>query len=176
MTKYATLKQYQPYIDVIMADLGLTGKVNIVWEFGSWRTMGGDAILYAPMANGERYGRIRMEKTAPKQWTIKSIMHELKHIQQYYEGRLGRAYPETKITKRGTPKIVWKTKWMDQAFEFYGVSKNPRIQTKYLNQPWEVEAYAYQEEIDRLFPKLELPKQKLYIGAINKTKFYKMKG
>jgi len=174
MTKYATFKKYESYIKVIMDDLGLTGKVIIEWEFGVWRRMGGDAVLYATeFENGMRFGRIRIAKNAAHKWTLEAIMHELKHIQQYQQKRLHLAYPELVKTNRGTDKTVWKVKWMDQIMDFHDCSKNPKIQTMYMNQPWEVEAYDYQKEIYRLFPKLN---QKTYIGAINNIKFYKTKG
>ena len=174
--KYATLSKYQPYIDIIMDELGLTGKVKLEWVFGSWATMGGDAILYTPISNaGVRWGLVRINKTATHNYILQTIMHELKHIQQYFLNKLSPSYTVRIITNRGSVKHVWKTKWMDVEYDFYTTSKNPQMTLKYMSQPWEIEAYAYQTTVKRLFPNNKLPDSKKYIGRIDNIKFYKVK-
>jgi hypothetical protein len=174
MTKYATLKKYQPYIDVIMEDLGLNDKnVFIEWEFKLWHSMGGDAILYTPISStGIRWGKIRISNDARHIDTLQTIMHELKHIQQYLLDKLRPSYTKTVETKRGYT-YKWFTIWMGEEYPFYNTSRNAELNAKYRNQPWEIEAYEYQKEVSRLFPDGKLPQKKL-IGSVGKVKFYKL--
>jgi len=177
MTKYATLKKYQPYIDVIMEDLGLDSKnVFLEWEFKKWSSMGGDAILYTPIsATGVRWGTVRISHEALHNDILQTIMHELKHIQQYLLHRLEPTYTKLVKTNRGNNKYVWYTEWMGKEYLFHSTSKNPKLNNKYKSQPWEAEAYAYQTEVDRLFPNGKLPPAKKYVGSVGHIKFYKIR-
>ncbi len=177
MTKYATLKKYQPYIDAVMRDLKLEGKVVINWVFGSWKTFGGDAELYDTVfSNGMRYGQVRVDKTATHEYILMTIMHELKHIQQYVLGKLTRSYIVQHRTRTGRIVGKWKAKWMGKEYDFFGTSKNPKLDARYKAQPWEVEAYAYQSLSTKLFPNgkvLAQPKRKL-VGVVGTVKFFKI--
>jgi len=173
MTKYATQKQYQPYIDVIMADLGLTGLVHINLIFGQWKKMGGDAFLSPEKgSNGLQYATIRLNKYGSHLWILGSLMHELRHIWQAYIGLYENARLVTYKNKRGNIKYKWVAKWKGKDYDFYEPSKNPQIHKEYHNLPWEIDAYAYGDQIQRLFPNGNL---RQYIGKINGVTFYKIK-
>jgi hypothetical protein len=174
MTKYATLTKYQPYIDVIMNDLGLTGKVHIDWNFGKWRSYGGSAVLYTVVyPDGLRHGDVQIDNGGEHAWTLTTLMHELKHIQQYYMDRLTPSKCTMKLNKRGTKYIrTWSTVWEGIEQPIYGCSRSAKLNNKYLSQPWEVEAYDYQKEVARLFPNNKLQERKL-IGVVGRVKFYK---
>lgn len=177
MTKYATYTKYKPYIDVVMDDLGLTDKVRLEWVFGTWQKMDGDAILYIPESDdNKRFGIVRIDKCNSHIRTLETIMHELKHIQQYNTNRLKPAKYELYTTNRKTQKYAWFIEWLDVKYKFQGVSRNAQKRDKYFNQPWEKEAYAYQDEHKRLFSGGKLPPVKQYIGIVGKVTFYKTKG
>lgn len=177
--KYSTQKKYQAYIDVVMRDLKLTGKVFIEWEFGGpWRKFGGDAYLSdEETGTGMRYGRIRLDKTAGHAWTIRSIMHELKHIQQRITGKMSKGYKKAIKGKRGAINIVWVHKWMGVETQLYTSSpRNPKLNQKYMDSPWEIEARDYEKQATRLFPNNKVQDQgtRTLLGKVGKTTFYKI--
>lgn len=179
MTKYATLRKYQPYIDVIMDDLGLTGKVEIDFVFGSWRSKGGDARMYncglPQIENGLPRGLVRVDKCCSRLLTLEILMHELKHIQQYISGRLSiNVVWEHVITKRGALKSVPYRMWDGVKTQHHKLSMSKGYpNSEYLNLPWEQDARTYEKEVTRLFPNYKLPQKRKLIGVVGKVKFYK---
>lgn len=177
MTKYATQREYQPYIDVVMDALDLTDKVHLEWKFGTWRKMGGDAILYqTKFQNGKRYGVVRVDKTSTHESVLQTIMHELKHIQQYLNNHLSNSYLAPRTKRTGRVVFEWCIKWYNVEYKFHSISNNTKMHEKYRNQPWEVEAYAYQATHNILFPDGKLPTKRKRVGKAGKTTFYKVKG
>ncbi len=162
MTKYATQRKYQPYIDVIMDDLGLTGKVHIDWKFRNYKSMGGDAYLFTTKFDGVRYGEVRISNEVIHEDLILTLMHELRHIHQRLHNRL-KDGPEDKM------------EWDGKLYSSVRLKRNGKATKEYMLQPWEVDADNYEKEVERLFPNLEIQTRQ-YIGAIGKTKFYKIKG
>lgn len=175
MTKYATQRNYQPYIDAVMDDLGLTGKVDITWKFKAYSSMGGDAVLHGNKdSDFMPYGIIRIDHKATHDYIVKAIMHELKHIWQDYHGYY-EPFLHTYTTRRGTIGYKWMAKWHGQDYESFNHASadfHPDHK-KYWNSPWEVEAREYEKEQDRLFPNGK-PQAKKLIGSVGGATFYKI--
>lgn len=172
---YATQRKYQAYIDIIMEDLGLTGKVFIDWSFKPLRKISGNAILYGNTDDLMRYGEITIASRNSHRYTLLTIMHELKHIQQYYTGRLQNSDGEWNKKK---------TKWLhfslwdgERVRDYSNARPAQKKEFKgYLDSPWEVDARAYEDQLERLFPKAQLPEKRIFLGAIGNVKIYKVKG
>lgn len=178
--KYATLRTYQPYIDIVMDDLGLTGKVMLDFRFAPYTTMGGDAILYEGVyPNGKRYGEIRIDNRSRHDYILETIMHELKHIQQQLNGM--KMFFKTRINNRGRTVYDQYTLWLDgNEYKSYShaAKRTHKDHSKYLSSPWEADAYAYQNEVTRLFPNNQLPPKRIILGKMKHSgvTFYKIKG
>jgi hypothetical protein len=139
---YATQRRYQPYIDIIRRDLSLPDTLYIDFTFYPYKLKGGSAYYVR-----ENYAEVCIQSNASHHWTISALMHELKHVEQMYNGRL-----KIFLNNDGTD---WITTWFDVEMPWYDTTaklKNPEIRDKYRNSPWEVEASAYEEQIERLFP------------------------
>ena len=176
MGRKSYLDKYQPYIDIVMSDLGLTNKVNIQCEFGNWKSMGGDCILWKLTdTDGKRMGRVRVSKQSTHSYILETILHELKHIQQMYTERLSNTRQQMYKTKRGTIACKWVCDWEGKTIDFYTNSKNLRLDNLYKNQPFEAEAYEYQKKWNTLFPNGKLATIRQRIGKVGKTTFYKVK-
>lgn len=172
MTKYATLTQYQPYIDVIRRDLSLPDDLVVNFTFTTFTG------AYGGYTNWRgTYANVKLSKHSGKDWTLRALMHEFMHVQQYYNGRLGWVFVPAEYHKSG--RLVkntnkWMQSWYGKLYNALGASNNLMRNTKYMNQPWELEAVEYQNTIDKLFPDLTMPKT--YLGeASDGTKFYKRK-
>ncbi len=172
----ATQAKYQKYIDVIMDDLGLTGKVYVEWRFSVYTSMGGDAKLYdAITSDGKRFARIRLCNDSSHEWTLTAIMHELRHIWQSYHGRLGKAVWKTEFTKRGKKVMTAYKQWDGVEYKNAPLQKGKGT-PEYYALPWEIDAREYEKKVNKLFPKgklLELENKREYIGVVGKVKFYK---
>lgn len=168
--KYATLTKYQPYIDIIRKDLGLPDDLIITIKFRPFRgrAVGG----YANWPNRH----IELNNQSTHEWTISALMHEFKHIQQYYTGKLDWIWITAEYTKAGC-KVrntgKWMQLWKGQLMTPLGASVNPQLNARYRQLPWEREAYAYQDEIRRLFPRLTVSKKLIGISRYG-TKFYRI--
>lgn len=168
--KYATLSVYQPYIDIMCDDLALPSldKLNVQVVFNHQHVYRTGSAVYYPTTN---YGELYVYKKGSKTETLKTLAHELKHIQQFYYRRL--VYHNTKIGNKkynvlfdGIPGKIYKGGLTNKQYN------------EYKNSPWEVEARAYEEQaITRLFPYGDLPMlpiRRFYIGTIGTTDFYKL--
>ena len=153
--RYATRTKYQPYIDVIMDDLNIPRDINVKFEFTSCGRRYGGRAFYNKELN---WGYVKLSKYFSHIWTLSSIMHEYMHIQQYYEGRL---------KGRGD-----SAEWMGKEMKIYAPSRKAE-KDEYNNSPWEIEARAYEDEVDRLFPKGVIQNRK-HVATVNGTKFYKV--
>lgn len=152
--KYATLSVYQPYIDIICKDLGIPSlkQLCIVVKFNNKYVYQTGEAYYDKQFN---HGYIEVYKKASKAETLRILLHELKHIQQYYTGKLklGKGYTDL---------------WEDQPI----ISFKKRD----MDTPWEIEAFSYEDELYRLFPGLKLPDMREYIGSNNHgSKFYRIR-
>jgi hypothetical protein len=161
---------YRPYVNEILRDLDLCD-ITIDLHFGRYTKIGGD-VYYNGLL---KYAEIRIDKGS-KAWVISVLMHELRHI---WQEKTGIALRREKIVKgkRGGIHREYITIWKGKEYPEYN---NATLEThkdhkKYINSPWEIDARAYEAEVTRLFPNLEIPKR-LKIGTIGKTTFYKMKG
>lgn len=167
--KYATVKNYRPYIEVIQRDLQLPDSLYINLYFGLFSSKGGDARYV-----NERYANIRITKDQGHEWTIQALLHEIKHIEQFHTKRL-----EHHCIKKRNGKCSWHYKWKGEVhlqYNKYVHSDNPTLFKLYEQSPWEIEAVDYEKSLLWLFPNLELPARRIYIGQTTKgTKFYKVK-
>lgn len=158
--KYFNELTAQPFVDAILADLGLTGKIQVLTiKFGTYTTMNGDIEYYDIPHNDGKYVwcTIRANRKQELRATLETLMHELKHLQQYYTGAL--AHTGKKNYKRWNGIEMQDIPWQDSF-------------TKYMNLPWEKEAFEYETKIDRLFPGLQVQTKKL-IGVVGGVTFYK---
>ncbi len=176
MTKYSTYNNYEKYINVIMEDLGLPkDKVIIKWVFRKYKSMGGDAILYNTVGkNGERYGRVRIDNRQTHKDTLKIIMHELRHIQQFYSGKLSKGNNHEIITARGKVKYIFGREWDNVWYKHVKLSRSGQGSPEYYALPWEKDARFYEKDVNRLFPKNVIVK--MHVGNVGKVKFYKTEG
>ncbi len=169
--KYATLAKYQPYIDIIRKDLGIPDDLQITFKFRPFRGATGGYANWP-----QRH--IELSNLGNHEWTVQSLMHEYKHIQQYYQGRLDWTWIPEKHHRSGRRVAntgKWMQLWNGKLMTPYGASNNPQINRRYRNLPWEKEAYTYQDQMQRLFPNGELPSKRTLIGtASDGTAFYKV--
>lgn len=158
-TIYATLRQYQPYIDVIRKELNIPDNVPVDVKFNDMnkKQVIDRASGYASMKDGVYI--IRVSKHFGHVSTLQFLMHEFKHIQQQITRRL--AY-------------VGGFKWLGKPAVIHHPSEDFGL---YRQSPWEVEAYDYQDTIYAVFPSGRLPEPRKYIGSANNgsVKFYKVK-
>lgn len=171
MTKYATLRQYQPYIDVIRKDLGIPDTMIIDFQFVTWNgprmdVRDGDATYYH-----DKYSRIRIRKTLSKNKIISVLMHELRHIWQHINGKMQRIYKVKTIKNRET--TVTMKLW--DGVEYMDYSNKTRTHyNKYFQSPWEIDAREYALHQFKLFPGSKLPETRKLVGVVGKIKFYKI--
>lgn len=161
---YATLRTYQPYIDAIRKDLNIPDNYYVNVRFTILRNKGGYASE----------NEVVIDKRYSKEWTIEALMHEFRHIQQRVSGRYVSTYVKT---KHGRYKYV--ILWDGVEYEYYNIvlARRKGNIKLYYDRPWEIDARVYEKEIDRLFPNLEIPSPRVYVGTTKSgTKFYKMKG
>lgn len=156
--KYATTEKYQPYFDIIRKDLNIPDDFRCHLEF---KRMVGETAGYASYRPNSFYGSsVVLTNHFSHKWTIEAIMHELKHIQQFISGRLKHTTyvamnKDGSVRKNAKPIAGYL--WDNKMYRPDQASKNPEIRDRYLNQPWEIEARAYEKEIKRLFPNNQLP-------------------
>lgn len=175
MTKYATFRKYQPFIEVIRRDLNIPADLEILITFRPFtgRAVGGFARM-----DGNR-AIIQLNNRASHSWTVGALMHELKHVQQYVQNRLMWEWVPAERTKTGRKARntgKWMQKWEGKLYNHYGASRNAQKNAKYQNQPWEVEAYTYENDKYRLFPGLQVQTRTLVGTSRDGTKFYKKVG
>jgi len=149
--KYATERQYRPYIDIIKKDLGIYG-MPIIFNFRHFTKYVGCAF-YDHLTS---YGEVSIDNRCTRKRTITILMHELRHVQQFYTKRLDKWYNGYGYWEGVRYKVT--------------NSRNQFI-ASYNEFPWEIDAVNYEREAIRLFP--ELFTSKLYIGSIGNIKFYK---
>lgn len=138
--KYANLKTYQPYIDIMLRDLNLADKVVLNISFIAIRSLNGDSILYNTTNNeNKRYGEVRISKFLNHADALFTIAHELRHIQQYQTNRL---------SDFDLNIAIW-----DGVGYRVGNSRKKSEHQVYEDSPWEVDARLYELEVLRLFPK-----------------------
>lgn len=170
MAKYATLSKYRPYIEVICRDLNLPADLFIDFKFASFNGVVGGYAQWR-----DTWAVIRLHNAGGHQWTVKAIMHELKHVQQYYTKRLDWQYVPAQYDDNGKKRYntgKWMQLWDGELYSAYRSSKNNKIQKLYLQQPWEIEARVYEQEVEHLFPFYQIRRQ--YLGkASDGVKFYK---
>jgi len=154
MTKYATLKQYQPYIDVIRKDLKIPDNVYVEVKFAALRSSRDGDCTY----HHSRYMVVRVSKFLLHTEVLDTLMHEFRHVYQRVNKLLV-------FVKRG------KELWNNKEFIQYSARKN---WNGYYNAPWEVDARLYGEYNKILFPGGKLPVQRKYIGKVGKITFYKI--
>lgn len=175
--KYATYSQYEPYINVVMKELGLTGKVKLEWRFRHWKRKGGSAILYKhTLADGTRSGIVDISNRNGHAFTLTTILHELRHIQQMLLGRLELGFSKTEKTKRGKIKTILMAKWDGELMVFHRLTRKAET-AEYYTDPWEVDAYAYGTDAEsaKLFPKGKLQHNyRTFVGTIGNSKYYKV--
>lgn len=160
-----TYALYKEFIDVVMQDLGLTNNVELDWYFGRFTTMGGDALLYDKISDlYPRYGVVRVSTLYSHEYTINTIMHELRHIWQYYTGIL------QDVT---IPYNKYKVLWNGILYDPIRLGKKTDLES-YINQPWEIDARIYADQIERLFPNYQIPPKKKLVGVVGTVKFYKI--
>lgn len=166
-TKYATLRQYQPYIDVIRKDLKIPKKASIlIWFTNINVRRTGDAI-YFPIYN---YGEMHISKFQSHTDTLLILLHEFRHIWQYATGIL----KDVNVTIKG--KDVNHCYWRHDGILYRDYSRiSSKYRSEYLASPWEVDAYNYEKKLFKLFPDGELPvdTHKL-VGAVSGVKFFKV--
>lgn len=174
MTKYGTLKKYQPYIDVIMADLGLTGKITLNVKFGHYTTMSGDAEYN----NAFKHGTIRVESHDTHIQILETLMHELRHIWQEFTGVSSGPYLKKVTGKRGKIDFKWFQKWKDVEYDSYNhaVQRNHKEHKLYMASPWEKDARRYEKKVNTLFPNGDLPatEKRILVRTVGGVKFYKI--
>ena len=172
MTKYATLRKYQPYIDEILKDLDLYGKVNLNIKFGSYANMSGD-MLYNKAFN---LATIRVDRESSHHFTLLIFMHELRHVWQEWTGIASSPYSKQVIGKRGAIHYEWFTLWNGVEYKSYShaVKRTHKDHKLYLSSPWEIDAVEYEKKVDKLFPNDNPPAAKKLIGVVGKIKFYKI--
>ncbi len=141
--KYATLAKYQPFIDIIREDLGITEKDGILLEFKIKKYTGiaGDSILYGSTGDQFRFGVIRLKNSSTHEWTLEALLHELRHIWQYKVGKL-------------VDHTAKYTIWEGKEYKNHTPRSN---HNGYMNLPWEIDARDYEKEVKRLFPNYKLP-------------------
>lgn len=169
MTKYATQRKYQPYIDIIMKDLGLYGKVDITFVFRSYKTFGGDAMYNKVFKTGV----IRIDNAAEHQYVLETLMHEIRHIWQVYTGiRTGHFWSQyTNANGEFEELDCWKGK----IYKVYNhaVQRQHKEHKLYMNSPWEIDANRYEKKRSKLFPNNNLQQSKI-VGKVGKATFYKV--
>lgn len=170
--KYATQRTYQPYIDAIMEDLGLTGKVYLDFHFKKIVSRGGSANLFS-----SGYGVVNIANYGPKRWTIEALMHELRHIYQFYIGRLSESDVRREVSKRGKINYVGGRRWDGVWYKSQKLKKGSGT-PEYYALPWEQDAREYEKELYRLFPGLNVQNKsaRVLIGKVGNVTFYKVKG
>jgi len=154
--KYATLTKYQPYIDIIRKDLGIPERLYVKFTFGKYTYHGGDSILY-----GELYGEVRVDKRGIHQDTLKALMHEYRHIWQFYTGKL---------------KHVKGRTWLWNGQKHRDASIRYEYDD-YMKLPWEIDARLYEQQITRLFPNYGLPiiTRRILIAETKTMKLYRIR-
>lgn len=174
--KYATLSKYQPFIDVILKDLDLIGKVEIEFVFGSWKKKGGDAwTAKEPLANGKYFSRVRIDKHASHVKTLSTIMHELRHVWQRVTETMSYGHYKNYTNNRGRFTSKFCRYWMGEEYEHVPLHYDVKGYQKYLNLPWEVDARTYAEKHEQLFPDGKIKQEtKKLVGSVGKVKFYKI--
>lgn len=152
---YATLKKYQPYIDMIRRDLGIPDSYFVDVRFTKLFTKGGYARTHS----------IVIDKTGGHYWTVQALMHEFRHIWQRHTQRY------VDIWRNEKQYVLWD----GGEYQFYNIALAKRAgdNTLYLDRPWEIDARAYEKEIERLFPNGQL--KRTFVGlSSDGTKLYKL--
>jgi hypothetical protein len=165
--KYATLRKYQPYIDVIRKDLGIPDDAHIEVMFVAWRSSTrGDAIYYP----GSKYGEIHVSKFYSHAETLRILLHELRHVWQYYSGMFIKTHKLLSWGKK--TRYVSIGIWDGKEYEDYSGKANKYF-NKYRSSPWEVDAREYEKELYRLFPGCKLPSNRILVAETKTMKLYR---
>lgn len=135
-----TKAEYMPYINVALRDLGIpeSFKFRITFETDKQMNgLGGQVISWIGLKR-QLHMRINAELSHVR--TLEVILHELKHVEQRYNGRL-RDLRNGVVLWYNTPMNIIVTN-----------SDEVSSSEEYYNQPWEVEARTYEDARVRLFP------------------------
>lgn len=154
--KYATWTKYAPYIKIIRKALDIPDTVEFNVIFNSAHIYRRGSAFYDKKTNS---GDIKVYKGLSHIDTLRTLMHEIKHVQQYYTGRL-----------KGVGVYA---EWENQPAVIYSTSgKNYK---KYRNSAWEIEARAFEELVVELFPEGKILNNRQQIGKINGVTFYRIR-
>lgn len=82
---------------------------------------------------------------------IKTIMHECRHLWQHKTGIFKGANGQWRTNKRGNLVYIHRASWNGVEYDYLS-SGNRSTYDKYRNQPHEIDAFDYEDQIDRLFP------------------------
>lgn len=177
--KYATYTKYEPYIKIMMRELGLEGKVALTWRFRYWKRKGGSAILHELRnSDGLRMGTVDISNRNPHMFILATILHELQHVKDMFEERLKLGFRIEEKTSRGS-KWYPAAKWDGVLYRFHRLARKTE-RADYYNDPWEKEAYTMgtEENVLKLFPNGALPSAHQFIGQMKHSniKLYRTKG